>query len=73
MLAGGSTVTTESGTSQDDSQPDTGDDTDDGSGIDDGGNPPECYDNIDNDGDGLVDDDDPDCDPNNPNFDETEG
>lgn len=74
MLAGGSSVASVDGTSNPD---ESGSPSGDGQG-DQGPGPdeepsPECMDGIDNDGDGLIDEEDPDCDPQNPNFDETEG
>jgi len=73
MLAGGSSVVTDSSndTNTDDGDGDLGDGGGDG-GFEDPSQP-ECSDGIDNDGDGLIDEEDPNCDPNDPNFNEMEG
>lgn len=73
MLAGGSNVVTDS---TNDTNTDNGDgDTGDGGG-DDGQfeeqPQSECFDGIDNDGDGLIDEEDPECDPSSPNYNEME-
>ena len=76
LLAGGSSIDTSSSSgSTSDGGDDFGDDDFDGEDLDDGGGPPssECEDGIDNDGDGMTDFEDPNCDPNSPTFNDTEG
>ena len=72
LLAGGSNIDSSSSSgSTSDGGGDVQDDFDE-PGVDDPG-ASECTDGVDNDGDGMTDMDDPDCDPNSPTFNDTEG